>query len=128
MRRYGTPHSFKEGNLIQPIEKMNLTLSIKVHLRRAILTTRFIIVDCPLSYNVILGQPFLTEIDVTINQRMLIMKFPTHSWVGVVKGDQALTRLCYASTVKVKTKVIIERLCTSAQEITFSRHQHLLNN
>lgn len=59
--------------------------------------TKFIIVDCPLSYNVNFAQPFFTEINVTINQRMLLMKFPTPSGVGAVKGEQASTRLCSES-------------------------------
>ncbi|CAN6703111.1 unnamed protein product [Malus baccata var. baccata] len=78
-------------------DEMNVTLSIGSHLKRASLMTRFIIVDCPSSYNVILRRPFLTE-----------MAFPTPIGVGTVIGDQTSARVCYASVVKVKTKVATE--------------------
>ncbi|KAM1043764.1 hypothetical protein ACFX2A_035790 [Malus domestica] len=42
-------------NIIHPIEEMNLTLSIGLHLRRTSLTTGFMIIDCFSYNNVILG-------------------------------------------------------------------------
>lgn len=66
-----------ENIMVHPIGEINLTLSIGVHLRRASLTTMFTMVDCPSYYNLILGRLFLTEMDMTINQRMLVMKFST---------------------------------------------------
>lgn len=66
-----------KDSLIHPIGEMNLTLSNGSHLKRAGLMTRFIIVGCPSSYNVILRRSFLTEMAVTINQRMLMMKLAT---------------------------------------------------
>lgn len=75
-------------NIIHPFEEMDLTLSIGLHLRRMSLTTGFTIVDCFSSNNVILGQPFFTEMDMTINQKMLVMKFLTSAGIRMVRIDQ----------------------------------------
>ncbi|KAB2636114.1 hypothetical protein D8674_026648 [Pyrus ussuriensis x Pyrus communis] len=75
-------------NIIHPFKEMDLTLSIGLHLRRMSLTTGFTIVDCFSSNNVILGQPFFTEMDMTINQKMLVMKFLTSAGIRMVRIDQ----------------------------------------
>ncbi|KAM1002556.1 hypothetical protein EV1_002890 [Malus domestica] len=74
------------------------------------LTTRFMIVDCPSSYIVILRRSFPIEMNVTINWKMLVVKFLTTAGVGMVRGDKVSAMVCYAIAVKVKTKVTTQWL------------------
>ncbi|XP_021827212.1 uncharacterized protein LOC110767855 [Prunus avium] len=93
------------GGHVQPLGHMHLTLSIGAHPRRASTTTSFVVVDCPTSYNVILGRPALVGLDATVSHRCLMLKFPTPGGVGCVRGSQSTARTCYASSVKLKSKV-----------------------
>ena len=55
----------------------------------------FLVVDCPSSYNVIIGQPTLNKFKASNSTYYLKMKFPTENGVGEVRGDQVLARECY---------------------------------
>ncbi|CAL8087963.1 unnamed protein product [Prunus armeniaca] len=68
--------------------------------QRAIVTTSFLIVDCPTTFNVILGCPALAKMKVFISTHILLLKFPTPHGTSTVRGDQFGARSCYASVVK----------------------------
>ena len=55
----------------------------------------FLVVDCPSSYNVIIGRPTLNKFKASNSTYYLNMKFPTENGVGEVRGDQVLARECY---------------------------------
>ena len=55
----------------------------------------FLIVDCPSTYNIILGKPALNRLKVVTSTYHLKVKFPTAHRVGEIKGDQVLARECY---------------------------------
>ena len=59
-------------------------------------------VDCPSSYNVIIGRPTLNRWKVTTSTYCLKVKFPTDNGVGKVKGDQILARECYQAVLAAK--------------------------
>ena len=59
-------------------------------------------VDCPSSYNVIIGRPTLNKWKAAISTYCLKVKFPTYSGVGEVKGDQVLARECYHAVLAAK--------------------------
>ena len=52
-------------------------------------------VDCPSSYNVIIGRPTLNRSKVATSTYCLKVKFPTDNGVDEVRGDQILARECY---------------------------------
>lgn len=58
------------------------------------INTKFFMVDCLLSYNVILGRPALNMLKCIIADHILLMKFP--SLIGV-RGDQQIARKCYTT-------------------------------
>ena len=47
----------------------------------------FSVVDCPLSYNVVIGRPMLNRWKSATSTYCLKVKFPTENGVGEVKGD-----------------------------------------
>ena len=59
-------------------------------------------VDCPSSYNVIIGRPTLNRWKAATSTYYLKVKFPTENCVGEVKGDQVLTRECYQAVLAAK--------------------------
>ena len=72
----------------------------------------FLVVNCPSSYNVIIGRPTLNRWKATTSTYCLKVKFPTENEVGEVKGDQVLARECYQANLVVKenhTRMIEER-------------------
>ena len=60
----------------------------------------FLIVDCPSTYNIILGRPALNRLRAVTSTYHLKMKFPTAHGVGEITGDQVLTRECYQAALK----------------------------
>ena len=59
-------------------------------------------VDCPSSYNVIIGRPILNYWKAITSTYCLKVKFPTKNGVGEVKGDQVLARECYQVVLAAK--------------------------
>ena len=59
-------------------------------------------VDCPSSYNVIIGRSTLNRWKAATSTYCLKVKFPTNSGVGEVKGDQVLAKECYQAVLAAK--------------------------
>ena len=59
-------------------------------------------VDCPSSYNVIIGRPTLNKWKAATSTYCLKVKFLTDNGVSEVKGDQVLARECYQAVLAVK--------------------------
>ena len=69
---------------------------------QATTTARFLIVDAPSAYNMLLGRPSLNAIKVVPSTYHMILKFPTIHGVGTVRGDQRVARECYTASMKQK--------------------------
>jgi len=62
---------------------------------------RFLIVDAPTSYNILLGRPSLNTLDVVVSTPHLAMKFPAPSGsILTVHCDQRLARECYMASLR----------------------------
>ncbi|XP_030936074.1 uncharacterized protein LOC115961194 [Quercus lobata] len=59
----------------------------------------FLIVNCPSTYNIILGRPALNRLRAVTSTYYLKVNFPTTHGVGEIKGGQVLTRECYQATL-----------------------------
>ena len=55
----------------------------------------FLIVDCPSSYNVILGRPTLNCVKAATSTYCLKVKFPTPHRIREICDDQLLAKECY---------------------------------
>ena len=64
---------------------------------------RFLVVDTPSAYNMLLGIPSLNVMKAITSAYHMIIKFPTTSGVGMVRGDQCVARECYSASMKQKT-------------------------
>ncbi|PIN21723.1 hypothetical protein CDL12_05578 [Handroanthus impetiginosus] len=62
---------------------------------------RFLIVDTPFAYNVILGKPMLNLFQAVPSIYHQKIKYLVEGRVGKVRGDQYISRRCYVEAVKV---------------------------
>ena len=55
----------------------------------------FLVIDCSLMYNIILGRPTLNKLRAATSTYYLKVKFPIAHSIGEISGDQVLARKCY---------------------------------
>ena len=70
---------------------------------QATTTVRFLIVDAPSAYNMLLGRPSLNAIRVVPSSYHMVIKFPTTNGVRMVRGNQRISRECYSASMKQNT-------------------------
>ena len=87
---------------VLPLGSIQLVLTLRDPPCQATTTVRFLIVDAPLAYNVLLGMPSLNAIKVIPSAYYMVIKFPTTNGVGMVRGDQRVARECYSASMKQK--------------------------
>ena len=90
------------GEKVLPLGSIQLVLTLGEPPCQATTTVRFLIVDAPSAYNMLLGRPFLNAIKAIPSAYHMMIKFPTESGVGMVRGDQRVARECYSASVKEK--------------------------
>lgn len=83
-----------------PIGSIELQVTAWTFPRQKTIMVRFLVVDRPSAYHAIFGRTALNELKAVTSTPHLCMKFLTDEGVGVVKGDQKATRLCYNTTLK----------------------------
>ena len=62
----------------------------------------FLVVDCPLAYNIIIERPTLNRLRAVTYTHHLLLKFPTEHRIGEVRGDQIAARECYLASLGTK--------------------------
>ena len=78
---------------------VTLTVIIGTYLAQVTKEIDFFIVNCPSTYNIILGRPTLKRLKVVTSTYHLKVKFPTAYGVGEIRGDQVLARECYQAAL-----------------------------
>ena len=63
---------------------------------------KFLIVNAPSAYNMLLGRPSLNAIRAIPYAYHMVVKFPTENGVGMVRGDQRVARECNLTSMKQK--------------------------
>ena len=90
------------GEKVLPLGSIQLVLTLGEPPCQATTTARFLIVDAPSAYNMLLGRPSLNAIKAVPSAYHLIIKFPTVHGVGTVRGDQRVAKECYIASMKQK--------------------------
>ena len=91
------------GEKVLPVGSIQLVLTLGEPPCQATTTARFLIVDAPSAYNMLLGRPSLNAIRAIPSAYHMVIKFPTINGVGTVRGDQRVARECYTASMKQKT-------------------------
>ena len=87
---------------VLPLGSIQLVLTLGDPPCQETTTIRFLIVDAPSAYNVLLGRPSLNTIKAIHSIYHMVIKFPTTNGVGIVRGDQRVARECYSASMKQK--------------------------
>ena len=90
------------GEKVLPLGSIQLVLTLGDPPCQATTTVKFLIVDAPSSYNMLLGRPSLNAIKAIPSAYHMMIKFPTTGGVGMVQGDQRVARECYSASMKQK--------------------------
>ena len=73
-------------------------------------TVKFLVVDCPSAYNIILGRPSLNNFGAVVSTPHLTLKFPTKKGeIVTIRGDQKVARSCYLTSLKSKETATVEK-------------------
>lgn len=65
--------------------------------------TRFLVVDCLFSYNMILGRPWIHDMEAVPSMLHQLINFPTPWGIKIIQGDQVNSRTCYEVTLKTRS-------------------------
>ena len=87
---------------VLPLGSIQLVLTFGDPPCQATTTTKFLIVDAPSAYNMLLGRPSLNALKATPSAYHMMIKFPTINGVGMVRGDQRVARECSSASMKQK--------------------------
>ena len=90
------------GEKVLPLGSIQLVVTLGDPLCQATMAVKFLIVDAPSAYNMLLGRPSLNAIKAIPSAYHMMIKFPTTSGVGMVRGDQHVARECYSVSMKQK--------------------------
>ena len=85
-----------------PLGSIQLVLTLGDPPCQATTAVRFLIVDAPSTYNILLSRPSLNAIRAIPSAYHMVIKFPTANRVGMVRGDQRVARECYSASIKKK--------------------------
>ncbi|KAL0412063.1 UNVERIFIED_CONTAM: hypothetical protein Slati_3796000 [Sesamum latifolium] len=89
-----------EGEVVHPRAMISLPLALgTIHLHRTCLL-KFLLVDIPSAYNVILGRPKLNAFRAVISTYHIKIKFLVDGGVGEVQADTLQARKCYVEAIK----------------------------
>ncbi|XP_062103334.1 uncharacterized protein LOC133814383 [Humulus lupulus] len=77
-------------------------IELPVYAKGVNLCTRFLVVDSPSAYNVILGRPWIHEMEAVPSIYHQVLRFPIKWGVKEIKGQQKDSRACYHTTMKAK--------------------------
>ena len=102
LRPFESPLVSFSGDRVYPKGIITLIVTVGTHPRQLTRQLDFLMVDCPSSYNVIIGRPTLNRWKAATSTYCLKVKFPTDNGVGEVKGDQVLARECYQAILAAK--------------------------
>ena len=87
LRPFESPFVSFSGDRVYPKSIITLTVTVGTLPRQLTHQLDFLVVDCPSSYNVIIGRPTLNRWKAATSTYCLKVKFPTDSGVGEVKGN-----------------------------------------
>ena len=82
------------GEKVLPLGSIQLVLTLGDPPCQATTKARFLVVDAPSAYNMLLGRPSLNAIKAIPFAYHMMIKFPTANGVGMVRGDQRVAREC----------------------------------
>ncbi|XP_048619879.1 uncharacterized protein LOC106432742 [Brassica napus] len=81
-------------------------VTLPVYAEGVNMSTKFLVVDCDSSYNIILGWLWIHGMGAVPSTLHQMVKFATCWGIKAIRGDQEYSCSCYQTTLKEKTKVL----------------------
>ncbi|KAK4394708.1 hypothetical protein Sango_1625100 [Sesamum angolense] len=100
LTRINTPLTSFSGKIVEPMGEVTLPISLGSYPRRATKMIKFLVVDAPSAYNVILGRPSLNSFQAITSTYHLKLKFATLEGIGEEIGNRRQARECYENSLK----------------------------
>ncbi|KAF2562743.1 hypothetical protein F2Q70_00016798 [Brassica cretica] len=88
------------------VKKTAGEVTLPVYAEGVNMSTKFLVVDCESSYNMILARPWMHGMGAVHSTLHKMVKFPTPWGIRAIRGDHEYSRSCYQTTLKGKTKVL----------------------
>ncbi|KAL0447246.1 UNVERIFIED_CONTAM: hypothetical protein Slati_1852500 [Sesamum latifolium] len=88
------------GEVVHPRCMVSLPLTMGRGTARKTCLLKFLVVDIPSAYNMILGRPTLNTFQAVISTYHMKIKFSTPGGIGEVQGDPLQSRRCYVDAVR----------------------------
>ena len=88
------------GERVLPLGSIQLVLTLRDPPCQTTIAVRFLIVDASSAYRILLGRPSLNTAGAIPFAYHMVIKFPTTNGVGMVRGNQRITRECYSTSMK----------------------------
>ena len=85
---------------VLPLGSIQLVLTLGDPPCKATIVVRFLIVDAPSAYNILLGRPSLNAIRAILLPIIWLSNSPLRMGVGMVRGNQRIARECYSASMK----------------------------
>jgi hypothetical protein len=92
------------GDKIKPLGIVSLIIEAGTYPKQVRASVEFLVVDCPSTYNLIIGCPTLNKLRAVTSTYHLLVQFPTEHGIGELKGDQAIARECYFASLVLETR------------------------
>ena len=83
------------------VVSITLPVTIGTYPQQVTRDITFLVMDCSLAYNAIIGRPTLNAWRAATSAYHLLLKFPIEYGIGKAQGDQVATRECYVAMLKM---------------------------
>ncbi|VFQ96787.1 unnamed protein product [Cuscuta campestris] len=113
-----TPLSGFTGDTIDAEGTITVKAGVGDGTHRLWVDMEFMVVQLDCAHHLILGRPGLEDLECVISPVHLCLKFNTPTGVGVAKGNQSLSRSCYARATKSQARVDenVSTICAAIQK------------
>jgi len=120
---YGEPIYGFSGEKVSTCDYIDLHTIFRDGTQTKTIPIRFLVVDAPTSYNVLLGRLSLNILGVIVSTPHLAMKFPSPSGdILTIHGDQWLTRQCYMTSLRPQLPILQTHNYPSFKHTTLNVH------
>ncbi|XP_059658663.1 uncharacterized protein LOC132304989 [Cornus florida] len=90
------------GENVFPLGVVTLSLTAGTSPKQITVMVDFLVVDCPSTYNIILGRITLNVMRAVTSTYHLLIRFSIKQGIGELRGDQATARECHAAALRTK--------------------------
>ncbi|XP_012852335.1 PREDICTED: uncharacterized protein LOC105971944 [Erythranthe guttata] len=88
------------GESVRSVGEVCLPISLGMEPVRATRSVKFLVLDAPSTYNIILGRPSMNSFQAVVSTYHMKLKFPVLDQIGEVRGDQETSRRCYYDALR----------------------------